>query len=90
MNCRVLNLKAIEDFCRLLDLKWISTVCKRPIIKLRQGKGWRGFRAFYKTEKYSKLRTVFMYSVVVGERATKCDVFHSMARYLCLWSEVKS
>lgn len=75
MKCRILNLKDIKNFSSPFRSQVDLSKSKRVNSQRRQGKGWRGFGTFYKTEKLSKLYTVFMYSIAAGKERQNATVF---------------
>jgi len=64
---RVLNLKDIKCLCSSFGSHVDLYESKQQNSQRRQGKGCGGFGTFYKTEKLSKLNTVFMYSAIFGK-----------------------
>jgi hypothetical protein len=70
-----LNLKDIKNFCSPFGSQVDLNEFKRVNSQLRQHKGWGGFGSFYKTEKFSKLYTVFMYSIIIGKEQQNATVF---------------
>lgn len=75
MKFRLLNLKDIKNFRSPFGSQVDLNEFKRVNNQRRQGKGWRAFRTFYKTEKLSKLYTVFMYSIATGKGRQNATVF---------------